>query len=63
MYIIIGPIQDEVALEMLTENAQNLMSAVSEALYVSESATIRVPIEERNKLGLKWVKTRSNVHN
>jgi hypothetical protein len=41
---------------MLTDNAQNLMSAVSEVLYATEAATIRVPPAEREKLGLKWVK-------
>ena len=32
------------------------MSAVSEVLYATEAATIRVPPAEREKLGLKWVK-------
>lgn len=46
----------QVAIEMLRDNSQNLMSAVSEILYVTETATIRVPLCDRNKLGLKWVK-------
>ena len=41
---------------MLTDNAQNLMGAVSEVLYATEAATIRVPPAEREKLGLQWVK-------
>ena len=50
------PEADQEATEMLTDNAQNLMSAVSEVLYATEAATIRVPPAEREKLGLKWVK-------
>ena len=50
------PEADREATEMLTDNAQNLMSAVSEVLYATEAATIRVPPAEREKLGLKWVK-------
>ena len=41
---------------MLTDNAQNLMSAVSEVLFATEAATIRVPPKEREELGLLWVK-------
>jgi len=41
---------------MLTDNAQNLMQAVSEVLYATEAATIRVPEAEREQLGLQWVK-------
>ena len=41
---------------MLTDNAQNLMGAVSEVLFATEAATIRVPPGEREKLGLQWVK-------
>jgi len=41
---------------MLTDNAQNLMQAVSEVLYATEAATIRVPPTEREQLGLQWVK-------
>ena len=41
---------------MLTNNAQNLMGAVSEVLYATEAATIRVPEEKRKELGLQWVK-------
>ncbi len=41
---------------MLTDNAENLMSAVSEVLFATEAASIRVPPAEREKLGLAWVK-------
>ena len=41
---------------MLTNNAENLMSAVSEVLFSTEAATIRVPPAEREALGLQWVK-------
>jgi vinculin len=47
---------DREASEMLTDNAQNLMGAVSEVLYATEAATIRVPEEKRKELGLQWVK-------
>lgn len=48
---------DQEATEMLTDNAQNLMKAVSEVLYATEAATIRVPVEARaNLTGLNWVK-------
>lgn len=47
---------DREASEMLTDNAQNLMGAVSEVLYATEAATIRVPEAKRKELGLQWVK-------
>lgn len=47
---------DREASEMLTDNAQNLMGAVSEVLYATEAATIRVPVDKRKELGLQWVK-------
>ena len=50
------PEADQEASEMLTDNAQNLMGAVSEVLYATEAATIRVPPEKRKELGLQWVK-------
>ncbi len=50
------PEADQEASEMLTDNAQNLMGAVSEVLYATEAATIRVPPEAREALGLQWVK-------
>ena len=53
---ILDPEADQEASEMLTDNAQNLMQAVSEVLYATEAATIRVPPTEREQLGLKWVK-------
>ena len=34
------------------------MGAVSEVLYATEAATIRVPPEKRAELGLQWVKRR-----
>ena len=50
------PEADQEASEMLTDNAQNLMGAVSEVLYATEAATIRVPEDKRQELGLQWVK-------
>ena len=50
------PEADQEASEMLTDNAENLMGAVSEVLFATEAATIRVPAGEREKLGLQWVK-------
>ena len=47
---------DREASEMLTDNAQNLMGAVSEVLSATEAATIRVPEDKRKELGLQWVK-------
>ncbi len=52
------PEADQEASEMLTNNAQNLMGAVSEVLYATEAATIRVPPAKREELGLQWVKRR-----
>lgn len=37
---------------MLTDNAKNLSSAISEALYHTQSASIRVSKETREELGL-----------
>ena len=45
---------------MLTDNAQNLMKAVSEVLYATEAATIRVP-PEACLTGLNWVKRSVNL--
>ena len=56
LLFISDPEADQEASEMLTDNAQNLMQAVSEVLYATEAATIRVPPTEREQLGLKWVK-------
>ena len=55
-FLITDPAADQDASEMLTDNAENLMSAVSEVLFATEAATIRVPPGEREKLGLQWVK-------
>ena len=42
---------------MLADNVQNLMKAVSEVLYSTEAASIRVPPDsEAGKLGLRWIK-------
>ena len=42
---------------MLTDNAQNLMKAVSEVLYATEAASIRVsPDSKAASAGLRWVK-------
>ncbi len=56
IYQLTDPEADQDASEMLTDNAQNLMGAVSEVLYATEAATIRVPPEAREELGLQWVK-------
>ena len=37
---------------MLTDNAENLSSAISKALYYTQSASIRVAKETREELGL-----------
>lgn len=51
------PEADKDATEMLTDNAQNLMKAVSEVLYSTEAASIRVPPDsEAGRLGLRWIK-------
>ena len=48
---------DKEATEMLTDNAQNLMKVVSEVLYATEAASIRIPQESRGTLtGLTWIK-------
>lgn len=42
---------------MLTDNAQNLMKAVSEVLYATEAASIRVsPDSKAAQAGLRFVK-------
>ena len=54
---LLDPEADKEATEMLTDNAQNLMKVVSEVLYATEAATIRVPPDARATLtGLNWVK-------
>ena len=40
------------ACQMLTDNAENLSSAISKALYHTQSASIRVTKETRKELGL-----------
>ena len=55
-YVLLDPAADREASEMLTDNAQNLMKAVSEVLFATEAATIRVSPEVRDTLGLQWVK-------
>ena len=50
------PEADQEASEMLTDNAQNLISVVSEVLYATEVATIHVPPNVRKEFGLQWVK-------
>lgn len=48
---------DKEASEMLTDNAQNLMKAVSEVLYATEAASIRVrPDSKAAQAGLRFVK-------
>ena len=43
------------ACQMLTTNAQNLMSTTSDALYYTQSASIRVGMATRKELGLTHV--------
>ena len=43
------------ACRMLTTNAENLSSAISKALYHTQSASIRVTMEKREELGLTHV--------
>lgn len=53
----VDPAADKEATEMLTDNAQNLMKAVSDVLYSTEAASIRVPASARAAIpGLTWVK-------
>ena len=53
----LDPEADREASEMLTNNAQNLMKAVSDVLYSTEAASIRVPPASRAAIpGLTWVK-------
>ena len=40
------------ACQMLTTNAENLSSAISKALYHTQSASIRVTMEKRDELEL-----------
>lgn len=42
--------------EVLTKNAQGLVSTVSKVLDTTEAATITVPREVKERLGLVWVK-------
>ena len=50
--IIIDETSDLEACQMLTTNAKNLISAISEALYHTQRASIRVAMATRIKLGL-----------
>ena len=43
------------ACQMLTTNAQNLMSTTSDALYHTQSARIRIAVATRKELGLTYV--------
>ena len=43
------------ACQMLTTNAENLSSAISKALYHTQSASIRVAMEKREELGLTYM--------
>ena len=43
------------ACQVLTTNAENLSSAISKALYHTQSASIRVTMEKRAELGLTHV--------
>ena len=48
------------ACRVLTTNAENLSSAISKALYHTQSASIRVPLEKREELGLTHVMQESD---
>ena len=43
------------ACQMLTINAENLSSTISDALYCTQSASIRVTKETKKKLGLPHI--------
>ena len=43
------------ACRLLTDNAENLSTAISKALYHTQSASIRVTTEKREELGLTHV--------
>ena len=43
------------ACQMLTTNAQNLMSTTSDALYHTQSASIRVALATRKEMGLLYM--------
>ena len=47
---------DRQGIEMLSDNAQNLMSVVSDVLRVTESASICVSADKWKEIGLQWVK-------
>ena len=50
--ICLDEASDLEACQMLTTNAQNLMSTSSESLYYTQSASIRISQETRKELGL-----------
>ena len=52
------PKADREATQLLTVNAENLMSAVSEVLSATESAIIAIPTEDHSQLTglMSWVK-------
>lgn len=52
LIIIVDEASDIEACQMLTINAKNLTSAISEALYHTQSASLRVSKETRMELGL-----------
>ena len=55
MYVceyLIDEASDLEACKLLTRNAKNLTSAISEALYYTQSASIRVGMATRKELGL-----------
>ena len=49
---LIDEASDLEACKLLTRNAKNLTSAISEALYHTQSASIRVAMATRKELGL-----------
>ena len=55
MYNIDEASDDLEACQVLTTNAENLSSAISKALYHTQSASIKVSLEKREELGLTHV--------
>ena len=54
--ILPDPEANSEANDMLTRNAENLISTVEELLFCTEAATIQLPPSEMKRLGLDWVK-------
>ena len=59
MYVLLNTDEasDLEACQLLTANAKNLTSAISEALYHTRSASVRVATATRKELGLTHTET------